>query len=65
MDTTSNNQENIITTEEIEILPEITFNQKLHTVARHLFLTLCVLLALSIVLFLIYQNGKSIYDKGI
>lgn len=32
---------------------------------RHLFLTMCILLTVAIILFLIYQNGKSIYDKGI
>ena len=37
----------------------------LYPIIRHLFLTLCILLAVAIILFLMYQNGKSIYDKGI
>ena len=32
---------------------------------HHIFLIVCVVIAISIVLFLIYQNGKSIYDRGI
>ncbi len=32
---------------------------------RTIVLALCVILAVSIVLFLIYQNGKSIYANGI
>jgi hypothetical protein len=32
---------------------------------RHLFLIFCILLALSIVFLLLYQNGKSIYENGI
>ncbi len=32
---------------------------------RHLILILCVLLTITIVVFLIYQNGKSIYANGI
>ncbi len=37
----------------------------IYPVIRHLFLTVCILLAISIIIFLMYQNGKSIYDKGI
>jgi ABC-type phosphate transport system permease subunit len=32
---------------------------------RHLFLIICILLTLAIIVFLIYQNGKSIYENGI
>lgn len=32
---------------------------------RHLFLTICILFTLAIIAFLIYQNGKNIYDNGI
>ncbi len=55
---TINTQENL--TEEVS---EDTFN--VYPIIRHIFLTLCILLAIVIILFLIYQNGKSIYDKGI
>ena len=44
--------------EEIEVV-------NIYPAVRHLFLTLCVILAVSIILFLFYQNGKSIYDKGL
>lgn len=37
----------------------------IYPIVRHIFLTLCILLAVSIILFLIYQNGRIIYDKGI
>lgn len=37
----------------------------IYPIIRHLFLFLCVLIAVSIILFLMYQNGKSIYDKGL
>ena len=37
----------------------------IYPVIRHIFLTLCVLLTIAIILFLLYQNGKSIYDKGL
>ena len=36
-----------------------------YPLVRHLFLTMCILLTVTIILFLVYQNGKSIYDKGI
>ncbi len=39
--------------------------QTFHVIFRHLFLVLCILLALTIVVFLVYKNGESIYDKGI
>lgn len=32
---------------------------------RHIFLIILVLITVATILFLVYQNGKSIYDKGI
>ncbi len=32
---------------------------------RHIFLIISVLCALSIIIFLMYQNGKIIYDNGL
>lgn len=37
----------------------------LYPMFRHLFLTICILFTLAIIAFLIYQNGKNIYDNGI
>lgn len=37
----------------------------IYPIIRHIFLTICILLTVIIILFLVYQNGKSIYDKGI
>lgn len=37
----------------------------IYPLIRHLFLAMCILFTVAIILFLIYQNGKSIYDKGI
>lgn len=64
MDSTSPLQENITQiTENIEEENSNTVN--LYPIIRHIFLTLCILLSISIILFLIYQNGKSIYAKGL
>lgn len=48
-----------------EIVVEENNASTLRPMIRHLLLTLCILLTISIILFLIYQNGKSIYDKGL
>jgi hypothetical protein len=37
----------------------------IYPIIRHMFLIVCVLLTVSIILFLLYQNGRSLYDKGI
>jgi hypothetical protein len=44
---------------------EVSPPSNLHRVIRHIFLMLCIFIAISIVLLLVYKNGKSIYDKGI
>jgi hypothetical protein len=44
---------------------DVSETVNIYPIIRHAFLTLCVLLAIAIILFLIYQNGKSIYDKGL
>lgn len=36
-----------------------------HQKSRHIFLIILVFLTVAVILFLIYQNGKSIYDEGI
>lgn len=65
METPLSHQENIQTSEETVITEEDSTTLNLYPILRHTFLTLCILLAIAIILFLIYQNGKSIYDKGI
>lgn len=65
METLQENEERTINIEEIRTKEEIAPGTNLHIVARHIFLILCVLLTIFIFLFLIYQNGKSIYDNGI
>ena len=44
-----------VATEEVNIYPMI----------RHLILIFCILFAVGIAVFLFYQNGKIIYDKGL
>ncbi len=39
--------------------------RNLYLTARHILLVALVLLGLSLIVFLIHQNGKSIYDNGI
>lgn len=58
------------TTPQTEIVEEVIEEGEvrelnLHKVFRHFILISCILLAISIIIFLIYQNGKSIYDQGI
>ena len=50
-------------TEEQATSPEVIIN--VYPVMRHIFLFACVVLTLAIIIFLTYQNGKSIYDKGL
>jgi hypothetical protein len=65
MDTSLIQENNTVKMEEIVETEEDSTTVNLYPVIRHAFLTLCILLAVAIILFLIYQNGKSIYDKGI
>lgn len=37
----------------------------LYPIFRYIFLIACAILTLALVLFLIYLNGKSLYDHGI
>ncbi len=65
MDTPLLNQQAVQNTEEIEDISEDSGKLNIYPIIRHLFLIVCILLTISIILFLIYQNGKSIYVKGI
>lgn len=51
-----------------EIAPQETqphIKKNAYPVVRHILIVAFVLFALSIMIFLIHQNGKSIYDNGI
>lgn len=37
----------------------------LYPILRTIFIILCIILVVGLVAFLIYQNGKSIYDNGL
>lgn len=39
--------------------------KNLYPAVRHILLVICVLFALAFIVFLMHQNGKSIYDNGI
>lgn len=65
METTLTTEDQSKNIEENTTSPEETEVVNIYPAVRHLFLTLCIILALLIILFLVYQNGKSIYDKGI
>lgn len=49
------------TTVDVEEIEEVN----LYPMFRHLFLTICILCTIVIIAFLIYQNGRNIYDNGI
>lgn len=50
---------------EIAILNEEEVSKKkLHRILRTLFIIFWMIFSLSIILFLFYQNGKSLYDQG-
>lgn len=51
-------QPDIVNQEKVEVI-------NVYPTIRHLILIICALLAVAIILFLFYQNGKSIYDNGI
>lgn len=65
MDTSSNDTQPILNEQKTVDTPDDNDSINIYPIFRHVFLTLCILLAMSIILFLIYQNGKSIYDKGL
>jgi hypothetical protein len=60
-----NNQEPATYDQENTVIEDDSTTVNVYPIIRHLFLTLCILLSIAIILFLIYQNGKSIHDKGI
>ncbi len=53
------------TTEENKSRNSYHTDTNVYPAIRTIILSVCVLIALSVVIFLIYQNGKSIYANGI
>ncbi len=45
--------------------PYVHEKRNIYPLVRHILLVACVLLTVCLVIFLIHQNGKSIYDNGI
>lgn len=43
----------------------IHHTKNLYPVVRHILLVICVLFSITLILLLMHQNGKSIYDNGI
>ena len=57
-----------VQTPETQVTPETTkVNSEinLYPILRTVLISVCVLIALGFVLFLIYQNGRSIYANGL
>ncbi len=46
-------------------LPIIHHTKNLYPLVRHVLLIICILFSLTLILLLMHQNGKSIYDNGI
>ncbi|MCF7843556.1 hypothetical protein K9M47_01515 [Candidatus Gracilibacteria bacterium] len=73
MENTLDTQQQSTNTQEIAVVQMNTVDTSdedsgsinIYPTIRHLFLILCILLTAAIIIFLIYQNGKSIYDQGI
>jgi hypothetical protein len=45
--------------------PHVHLKKNIYPTARHLLLVACVLLTLCVLVFLVHQNGKSIYENGL
>lgn len=45
--------------------PVIHHTKNLYPIVRHTILVVCILFFIVLIMFLIHQNGKSIYDNGI
>jgi hypothetical protein len=48
--------------------PEISLvhhTKNLYPVVRHILLIICILFSITLILLLMHQNGKSIYDNGL
>lgn len=51
--------------QETVTIPASHLKKNIYPMARHLLLIVAIAFGVSIILFLIHQNGKSIYDNGL
>lgn len=49
----------------VEVQSTPHHKKNLYPVARHILLVACILFALCLIIFLVHQNGKSIYEHGV
>jgi hypothetical protein len=61
----ANQEENQASSPQGEVLPATHPIKNIYPVTRHFMLIVLTLLAFTIIIFLIYQNGRSIYENGI
>lgn len=61
----SESTDTIIISATPEGMPVIHHTKNLYPVVRHTILVAVVLLFITLIIFLMHQNGKSIYDNGI
>lgn len=47
------------------LVPASHLKRNIYPAVRHILLVVTLAFALSVIVFLIYQNGKSIYDHGL
>lgn len=64
-ESTINNTATFPILENIAQIPPMHLKRNIYPSARHILLIITVLFTICIILFLIHQNGKSIYDNGL
>lgn len=62
---TQQNKDTIIISASPEGKPVIHHTKNLYPIVRHTILIAIVLLCATLIIFLMHQNGKSIYDNGL
>ena len=60
-----NQQNQQMSVQQTQDLPVAIHKKNIYPSVRHTLLIACVLLTFCIIIFLIHQNGKSIYENGI
>lgn len=51
--------------EEERATPTTEHKKNIYSTGRHLLLICCILFGLCLIIFLVHQNGKSIYENGL
>jgi hypothetical protein len=49
----------------VVLVPASHLKKNIYPAARHILLIIIIIFALCVIVFLIHQNGKSIYDNGL